>query len=488
MTGPMLRLLRKALVSALLGLVLILAVAYGWFVFHGPAPSVWHTAKLDAEFTAAQEASVGTIAGYKALEDRLYAQLQTEVLDQVQPGDRIAFNRYNRGSRSDPATWDVNWNRTFEITPPHPVAAALLLHGLTDSPYSMRSVGEHLAARGCKVVGLRLPGHGAAVSGLLTFEIEDMQAAVRLAMRDLRRQLGPDVPIYMVGYSNGAALSVDYALDVVAGADLPKPAGLVLMSPAIAISPFAIVARLRTGISSVPGFGQAAWQVIGTEFDPYKYTSFSFHAAGETQRLTSGIDSKVQRLFERGPIHGFPPTLIFLSTVDATILAPAVADVLLEHLAPEGHELVLFDLNRLTEIQPLLVRDPGPLTAKLLSAPKRSYALTVVTNANPETLEVKELRAAPGSNVQASRPLPWSWPRDVYSLSHVAMPFPPDDPLYGYDAPRDVHHVQLGRVRAHGENGVLALPDWVITRQRSNPFHAYMLERIDQFIPAPPGR
>jgi hypothetical protein len=236
----------------------------------------------------------------------------------------------------------------------------------------------------------------------------------------------------------------------------------------------------------VPGFGRAAWQVIATEFDPYKYNSFSFNAAGETQRLTSGIDRKVQRLFEQGPIVGFPPTLIFMSTVDATVLAPAVADVLLEHLAPGNHELVVFDLNRLTEVQPLLVRDPGPLTAKLLSAPSRSYALTVVTNASPETLEVQELRAVPGSNVQAARPLPWSWPRDVFSLSHVAIPFPPDDPLYGYDAPRDPHHVQLGRVRAHGENGVLALPDWVITRQRSNPFHAYMMERIDGFV-APPG-
>lgn len=483
MLGSTLRLLWKALASALLGLLLIMVVAYGWFVFHGPAPSVWHTARLDAEFKARDEQSVGTIAGYKALEDRLFAELQTEVLDKVQPEDRIPFNRYNRGSRSDPAVWNVNWNRTFEITPPNPVGAALLLHGLTDSPYSMRSVAEHLAGRGLKVVALRLPGHGAAVSGLVTFRIEDMQAAVRLAMRDLRRQLGPDAPIYMVGYSNGAALSVDYALDVVGGADLPRPAGLILMSPAIAISPFAIVARLRTGLSSVPGFGRAAWQVIGTEFDPYKYSSFSFNAAGETQRLTSGIDRKVQRLFEQGPIRGFPPTLIFMSTVDATVLAPAVADVLLEHLAPGNHELVVFDLNRLAEVQPLLVRDPGPLTAKLLSVPSRSYTLTVVTNASPETLEVQELRAAPGSPVQSARPLPWSWPRDVFSLSHVAIPFPPDDPLYGYDAPRSPNHVQLGRVRAHGENGVLALPDWVITRQRSNPFHAYMMERIDGFLP-----
>ena len=71
-------------------------------------------------------------------------------------------------------------------------AAAARAHGF---PVQQRSVAEHRPSAACKVVGLRLPGHGAAVSGLPTFEIE-MAAAVRLAMRDLRRQLGPDVPIW----------------------------------------------------------------------------------------------------------------------------------------------------------------------------------------------------------------------------------------------------------------------------------------------------
>ena len=116
-----------------------------------------------------------------------------------------------------------------------------------------------------------------------------MQAAVRLAMLDLRRQIGPDEPIYIAGYSNGAALAVDYTLSVLDGEALPMPAGLVLVSPAIAISRFAALARTRTGLSSVPGFERAAWQVIETEFDPYKYNSFSFNAAGETYRLTTRV-------------------------------------------------------------------------------------------------------------------------------------------------------------------------------------------------------
>ena len=80
--------------------------------------------------------------------------------------------------------------------------------------------------------------------------------------------------------------------------------------------------------------------------------------------------------------------------------------------------------------------------------------------------------------VARRRPLEAEWPRNVFSLSHVALPFPPDDALYGYDAPRDARRVQLGRIEARGENGVLSVPTWLLTRQRSNPFHAYLVARV----------
>jgi hypothetical protein len=42
--------------------------------------------------------------------------------------------------------------------------------------------------------------------------------------------------------------------------------------------------------------------------------------------------------------------------------------------------------------------------------------------------------------------------------------------------------VQLGNVAVRGENGVLKVPMWALIRQRSNPFHAYLIERIDGFV------
>jgi len=474
--------------SVLLGLVLIAVGLYVHFLRSGPVPSAWHTVAL-TDFTAEQADSVTTLEAYAKLEDRLFAELGSRVYLPRGDDDSQLLNRFSRGSRSDPAVWPVNWNRSFHLVPAAGVAprgAALLLHGLTDSPYSMRSIGEHLAARGFEVIGLRLPGHGTAPSGLLSFAIEDMQAAVRMSMRDLARRGPPDRPIYLVGYSNGAALAVDYTLAVLGGEELPKPAGLILLSPAVAISKLAVVGRLKTGLSTVPGFERAAWENVELEPDPYKYQSFSFHAAGETFRLTRRLAQQIERLADGQPLADFPPVLVFLSTVDSTVKAEAVVSTLLGRLAPGRHELVLFDVNRYSAVQQLLVEDPGALTRQLQAHAERPYALSVITNVSPHTLQVMEQRVPAGGTQGSTRALDLEWPRSVFSLSHVALPFPPDDPLYGYDAPIAANHVQLGHLAIRGENGVLNVPNWMLTRQRSNPFHAYLLERIDGFVDGSP--
>ena len=107
-----------------------------------------------------------------------------------------------------------------------PVASALLLHGLSDSPYSLRVLGERLHREGVTVLGLRVPGHGTAPVGLVRTRWEDMAAAVALAARHLRDSV-PGKPLYVVGYSNGGALAVEYTLSALGDDTLPLPAGVV---------------------------------------------------------------------------------------------------------------------------------------------------------------------------------------------------------------------------------------------------------------------
>ena len=487
--GAALRWLGRAVGSLATALLLVGLGFYLHFLWAGPELKPWHRVRLAAEFTASDYAAgrVTTLAQYRDREQLLLDQVRTEIAKHLVDADRLPFNRFNPGSLSDPDVWEFNWNRTFVLQPAGAaIGGVLLLHGLTDSPYSLRSIGLALAARGYRVVGLRLPGHGIAPSGLLTFEPQDLEAAAKLAMRDLRASLGESQPIHMIGYSNGAALAVSYALDARTDATLPRPAGLVLISPAIGISRLAAIGRIRTGLSDLQGFGRAAWQLIESEVDPYKYQSFSFHAAGATQRLTSGLTRRIAAIASKGPVRDMPPILAFVSTVDSTVQAPAVIDSLLGRLAPDGHELVLFDVNRLAVVQPMMIADPAPLTRRLLAQTHRPFALTLITNASAHTLQVMERRSPALGAPTSARPLDLAWPRNVFSLSHVALPFPPDDPLYGYAAPVSNRHVQLGRIEIRGENGVLNIPNWMLTRQRSNPFHAYLVERIASFMAGTP--
>jgi len=118
---------------------------------------------------------------------------------------RRLINRYGRNSLSDRGNASPNWNRSFELTTTTPKAGVLLLHGMSDSPYSLRPLGQTLNAAGATVLGMRMPGHGTAPSGLVEITWQDMAAAVRLAMRHVATQVG-ERSLYIVRYLTGAAL------------------------------------------------------------------------------------------------------------------------------------------------------------------------------------------------------------------------------------------------------------------------------------------
>ena len=109
--------------------ILVLAVVY---LNHQPDLKVWHTTKLDTEFT--KKSPVNTFGGYLVLEERLFAQLKERVYDRIDTEDQFSINRYYQGSESDPDQWTPNWNHSFELSTDTSVAGVLLLHGMSDSP------------------------------------------------------------------------------------------------------------------------------------------------------------------------------------------------------------------------------------------------------------------------------------------------------------------------------------------------------------------
>jgi len=468
-----------------LGVLLALLVVGVVYLRHLPQPGLPHTAMLDEEFRAADAAEVKTIAAYRAVEDRVFAQLEEQVYDRIPEGKRFRLDRFSSESLSDPLARDPNWNRTFVWDAPEPKGAVLLLHGLTDSPYSMRALAELARDRGYSVVGLRFPGHGTAPSGLVTFEWQDMAAAARLAARDLAARIGPDKPLFIAGYSTGAAIAVEYALARLQGESLPQVAGLILLSPAIGVSPAARFAVWQGKLARIPGLEAATWTDIAPEYDPYKYASFSINAADQVYRITRAIERRVAALDRGDGVTGMPPILAFQSAFDATVSAPKVVTALFARLAAQGHELVVFDLNRNAELDLLLKPEVLRVREDLLAAPAQRFGLTVLTNESPQSLNLVALRRAAGTTDVVREPSSLAWPAGIFSLSHVAVPFRPDDPLYGATPPKAAGVLYLGRTDLLGERGLLAVPVGDTVRLRHNPFWPYVAQRVAAFLDHP---
>lgn len=466
-----------ALVFAILGAVVAALVAGIIFLNSKPELSVWHHVDLDEEFT--RTSKVATLEEYLALEDRLFAQLRAEVYDEIDDSERTEFNRYNAGSRSDPEIWPRNWNRTFELPNEAATFGVLLLHGYSDSPYSLAELGQLLHADGGEVLGMRMPGHGTAPSGLIHATFDDMAAAVRIGMRHLKGRLG-ERPLFIVGYSNGGALATNYTLASIEEADLPRPAGVVLFSPEIGIDAIAAYSNWQARIGDLLGLDNLAWNSVLPEYDPYKYNSFAVNAGYQAYEATVDIQSQLDRLKAQGRLSEIPPILAFQSAADATVLAPALVERLFNRLEPGGHELVVFDINQMFAAQGL-IKSPIDLDA-LLKTPATGYGLTVVTNRDAASASAVLRERPAGQTATTVTETGLAWPADVYSLSHIAVPFAPDDPLYGSDDDSENPGLRLGRLALRGENNTLAIPTTAMTRQHWNPFFPILSERVRRFV------
>lgn len=476
---------RKRIVWALgwiiTGALLALLSTLAFFLKPSAPLERWHTEVPIGEFQAKDEGE--RFEMYLRREERLFQQMESY---QVNAGPDSPYSRYLRYARGGPntsAAFDQDFNRTWEKLPSgKPVGVVLLVHGLSDSPYSLHAVGDLFLQRGYRVLAVRLPGHGTVPAALTQTHWEDWAAAVRLAARHVRSQAA-DGPFLICGYSAGGALAANYALDAAEG-ELPKPDGLVLFSPAAGVSPLARVIGLHRLVSWVPWLGGGAWLEVDAELDPFKYGSFPRQSLHEMSQLTRRVATRLEQW--AGRREALPPALIFLSVVDASVTVRSGAEVLQAGLG--GGELVLVDLNRGAHLRGLLREDPASWWRSLPAAPDRNYRLTVLTNP-PDSAEVEAHSWEKGAASPEVHSTGLSWPKGTISLSHVALPFPPDDSLYGEGpSPAERGHLRFGSLEVRGEYGVLAVPLEDLLRQRHNPFFDEFARRIVAFAEAADSR
>jgi carboxylesterase len=129
---------------------------------------------------------------------------------------------------------------------------ALVLHGFTGCPQSMRLLGEAFAKAGFTVEVPRLPGHGTTVEDMATTDFGDWSAAADAAYRDLAARTDS---VVVAGLSMGGTLTLWLA------ARHPEIKGIILVNPAVEADDFgpfvdganAILAAGQTFLPGVAG-------------------------------------------------------------------------------------------------------------------------------------------------------------------------------------------------------------------------------------------
>jgi len=454
-----------------------------------PPLELWHThvpTELDVKAMDS-----GDWAGYLKAEDKILQTIRAEVTDKLRPEAKTPLNRYYEGSIIYPARYEQDWNRSYVLEPAgSPVGAVVLLHGLTDSPYSLRHIARRYAANGFVVVAIRLPGHGTVPAGLSHVEWEDWMAATRLAVREAKRWIDPSAPLHLVGFSNGGALAVKYALDALENPQLARPDRLILLSPMIGITRFARLAGVAGWPAVLPAFAKTAWLSIVPEFNPFKYNSFPVNGGRQSFLLTQVLQDQIGRMASTNGLNGLAPILTFQSVLDFTVSTRAIISSLYAYLPANGSELVLFDVNRSVKLGQLLRRSSETALARTLPDLPQAYRITIVGNdsANPMATIARTVGA--GQTTELVKYLGIHYPPEIFSMSHVSIPFPLEDPLYGLypDTTYEDFGIQLGTLAPRGERGALVVSMNFLSRVASNPFFPFILDRIEYGIHDPQPR
>lgn len=206
----------------------------------------------------------------------------------------------------------------------------VLFHGLSDSPFYLRSIAKALYQQGNNVVVGLLPGHGKKQAD------EDMQDP-NLADRwrqnfaevvELSANLGEN--LYVGGFSTGGTVATEYAL-----LNTKKIKGLMLFSGALALDSSVESMAKIWGIQFLAKLLDGDYQTSGN--NPYKYPQVARFAAFELAEIIFSIRELIQQ--NRGPNL---PIFVAHSVVDKTIPISGVKNLMESNEGPN----VFFEISK----------------------------------------------------------------------------------------------------------------------------------------------
>lgn len=172
-----------------------------------------------------------------------------------------------RSSEDDPHRGNPSVD-TGEFFFPGGGVSALLVHGLSGTPYEMRYLGERLAAAGVRVCGVRLAGHAGTPEELGVATHARWYESVVEGFERLRQYGDPNV---VVGLSMGGVLAARLAAD-----QREAVAGVVMLAPA-----FFLPLWVRGALRMISALGPLADRVYlrGSASDIHDAAARGIHPA-----------------------------------------------------------------------------------------------------------------------------------------------------------------------------------------------------------------
>ncbi len=123
------------------GIVATIGLLFLWVRLARSLPDLqgWHLQKPETEFTASDAVDGFTFDDYLQQEADVFEELDSLIDGPWAKNSPGAFSRYHAESVCNPETIvDRNWNRSYVLEATDPVGGVLLVHGLSDAPYSLR--------------------------------------------------------------------------------------------------------------------------------------------------------------------------------------------------------------------------------------------------------------------------------------------------------------------------------------------------------------
>jgi esterase/lipase len=189
-----------------------------------------------------------------------------------------------------------------------PYKGALLIHGLTDSPFIMGDLRDRFKDKCYWVRSILLPGHGTIPGDLVNVDYSEWVEAIDAGIDSFKDKVEE---LYLVGFSTGTSLALHHVLRKNNPTNIK---GLILLAPGI---------KEKTPIGfaagSIAGLGRIIPKMkflfgLHQDEDKVKYESFAINAGAQFHDLTKSLS----KLADKKP-HITIPTFMAISSVDATV-------------------------------------------------------------------------------------------------------------------------------------------------------------------------